>query len=89
MLVEWSWMLDSLMVVLTKALPFQGHLRKDFNWAPPNKPSSGQAGGGSDGEKHKRRRQKKGAKNTKPSLTIGLPTFGMNGSQVMWEDNRN
>jgi len=61
----------------------EGHLRKDLNWTPPNKATHGQgSGSGSDGEKHKRRRQKKSGKNSKPALTIGLPTFGVNGSQI-------
>ena len=67
----------------------QGHLRKDLNWVPPiNANQSGQGrerrreGSGSEGEKQKRRRQKKSGKNSKPALTIGLPTFGVNGSQV-------
>ena len=38
------------------------------------------AGPNCDGEKQKRRR-KKSNKNTKPALTIGLPTF-VNGLQV-------
>jgi len=60
----------------------EGHLRKDLNWLPPNKALSTQPTNTNEGEKHKRRRQKKNGKNTKPALTIGLPTFGINGSQV-------
>lgn len=57
-----------------------GHLRKDLNWMPPKSQSN--SGPNSDSEKHKRRR-KKSSKNSKPALTIGLPTFGLNGSQVV------
>jgi len=67
----------------------EGHLRKDLNWVPPiNANQSGQGrerrreASGSEGEKQKRRRQKKSGKNSKPALTIGLPTFGVNGSQL-------
>ena len=66
----------------------QGHLRKDLNWVPPINANQGQGrerrreASGSEGEKQKRRRQKKSGKNSKPALTIGLPTFGVNGSQV-------
>ena len=56
-----------------------GHLRKDLNWMPPKSQSN--SGPNSDSEKHKRRR-KKSSKNSKPALTIGLPNFGLNGSQV-------
>ena len=62
-------------------------MRKDLNWVPPI--NANQAGQGrerrreaSGEEKQKRRRQKKSGKNSKPALTIGLPTFGVNGSQV-------
>jgi len=55
-----------------------GSLRKDLNWVPPKPTGSGP---NCDGEKQKRRR-KKSNKNTKPALTIGLPTF-VNGLQVV------
>ena len=67
---------------------YQGQLRKDLNWVPPINANQGQGrerrreASGSEGEKQKRRRQKKTGKNSKPALTIGLPTFGVNGSQV-------
>ena len=63
-------------------------MRKDLNWVPPINANQGQGrerrreASGSEGEKQKRRRQKKSGKNSKPALTIGLPTFGVNGSQV-------
>jgi len=66
----------------------EGHLRKDLNWVPPMNATQGQSrerrreASGSEGEKQKKRRQKKSGKNSKPALTIGLPTFGVNGSQM-------
>ena len=74
----------------------EGSLRKDLNWVPPKPTGSGgltgqwieadltkycPAGPNSDSEKQKRRR-KKSNKNSKPALTIGLPTF-VNGLQVL------
>ena len=72
----------------------QGHLRKDLNWVPPMNATQGQGrerrreASGSEGEKQKKRRQKKSGKNSKPALTIGLPTFGVNGSQVKIEGHK-
>ena len=72
----------------------QGHLRKDLNWVPPMNATQGQSrerrreASGSEGEKQKKRRQKKSGKNSKPALTIGLPTFGVNGSQVKIEGHK-
>ena len=73
-----------------------GQLRKDLSWVAPRSPASTSgetlacslavaitpplAGPSSDSEKQKRRR-KKSSKNSKPALTIGLPTF-VNGLQV-------
>jgi len=56
-----------------------GQLRKDLNWVPPK--SANNSGPNSDSEKQKRRR-KKSSKNSKPALTIGLPTF-VNGLQIV------
>ena len=74
----------------------EGTVRKHLNWVPPKSNSSGEcrlhlyscvslsnivpSGPNSDSEKQKRRR-KKSNKNSKPALTIGLPTF-VNGLQV-------
>ena len=72
-----------------------GSLRKDLSWVPPKSNNSGEPaefnlsspltvfsypGPNSDSEKQKRKR-KKSNKNSKPALTIGLPTF-VNGLQV-------
>jgi len=54
----------------------QGHLRKDFNYDPPNNNTThgnGSTSTDSEGERTKRRRRKN-SKNMKPALTIGLPT---------------
>lgn len=48
-----------------------GHLRKDLNWIPPRPQHSSTD---SDSDKQ-RRRKRKNSKNSKPALTIGLPTF--------------
>lgn len=54
-----------------------GHLRKDLNWVPP-RPQHSSAD--SDSERQRRR---KNSKNSKPALTIGLPTFTLGPHQVM------
>jgi hypothetical protein len=55
-----------------------GHIRKDLNWVPPKANRKTQE---VESESHRRRRRRNN-KNAKPALTIGLPAFGLNGSQV-------
>lgn len=57
-----------------------GHIRKDLSWVPP-KQQSHNKGHEVESESHRRRRRRNN-KNQKPALTIGLPAFGINGSQV-------
>ena len=66
-----------------------GHLKKDLDWMPPVQPSvqgadgavgghDGAAGVGPDAGKRKRKKSKS---SLKPTITIGLPAFGVSTQQ--------